>query len=326
MLPAEAAADTGDGENSTSPKPAEPAGRELRATHPCRRVRETGARPGKTPGSISGPSYYLDRDKFDDSQSEAWALGGSIGLKTGYFRERFALGATGYTSQRLHGPEHKDGTLLLEPGQHGYTVLGELYGEFLLDQETRLSIGRRGIDTPYLNRSDSRMTPNTFEAITVQGLHGGGEGRAEWRAGGGYVDAIKERNSDEFVSMATVAGAPDGVDRGVYVGGFNYSRDEFSIGAIDYYSDDILNIFYTEAKYVLPLDNGLRLQFALQYSDTRERATTCCVARIQAGAWGWQGRKLGMGAPCFRCVHPRQRRHRHAEPMGRLSGLHQRTG
>ena len=55
-------------------------------------------------------SYYLDRDKYDDSESEAWAGGGSIGLKTGYFRERFALAATGYTSQPLHAPEDKDGT------------------------------------------------------------------------------------------------------------------------------------------------------------------------------------------------------------------------
>jgi hypothetical protein len=127
-------------------------------------------------------SYYLDRDKYDGSESEAWALGGSVGLKTGYFRDRFALGATGYTSQRLYGPEDKDGTALLAPGQHGYTVLGELYGEFLLNKDTRLDIGRRGVDTPYLNRNDSRMTPNTFEAITLRGLYGG-DGQAEWRAG-----------------------------------------------------------------------------------------------------------------------------------------------
>ena len=53
--------------------------------------------------NVQPRSYYLDRDKFDGSESEAWALGGSAGFKTGYFRERFALGATGYTSQRLNG-------------------------------------------------------------------------------------------------------------------------------------------------------------------------------------------------------------------------------
>ena len=200
------------------PRPRRARARWTRASRHARHddwVRETRRKAWKdTKFDAQIRSYYFDRDKYDGSESEAWALGGSVGLKTGYFRERFALGATGYTSQRLHGPEDKDGTLLLAPGQHGYTVLGELYGEFLLNEDTRLSIGRRGIDTPYLNRNDSRMTPNTFEAITLQGLYGGGEGQAEWRVGAGYFDEIKERNSDEFVSMATVAGAPDGVERG----------------------------------------------------------------------------------------------------------------
>ena len=212
-------------------------------------------------------SFYLDREKFDDSDSTAWALGGSLGLKTGYFRERFALGATGYTSQKLYGPEDKDGTLLLAPGQEGYTVLGELYGEFLLNPGTRLTLGRFGIDTPYLNRNDARMTPNTFEAIAVQGLYGGSDGRPEWRVGGGYFDRIKERNSDEFVSMAEDAGAPDGVDRGVYALGANFKSGDLSVGAIGYYSDDIISIFYTEAKYGIPLAENLKLSLGLQYSD-----------------------------------------------------------
>lgn len=231
-------------------------------------VRETRRKAFKdTKFDAQVRSFYLDRYKYDDSQSEAWALGGSLGFKTGYFRERFAFGATGYTSQKLYGPNDKDGTLLLEPGQEGYTVLGEIYGEFLINEDTRLSIGRRGIDTPYINRNDVRMTPNTFEAITLQGLYGGENGRPEWRVGGGYFDEIKERNSDTFVSMADDAGAPDGVERGVYALGANFKSGNFSLGAIDYYSDDIINIFYTEAKYAIPMGEKLRLQLAAQYSD-----------------------------------------------------------
>jgi hypothetical protein len=240
-------------------------------------------------------TYFLGRGKYDDSQSEAWALGGSVGFKTGYFRERFALGATGYTSQRLYGPEDKDGTALLKPGQRSYGVLGELYGEILLNQDTRLTVGRRGVDTPYLNRNDGRMTPNTFETLMVQGLYGGSEGQSEWRAGGGYVDRIKERNSDEFVSMALDAGAAAGVERGVYVAGVNYRTGEFSIGAIDYYSDDIINIFYTEAKYALSLGDGVRLQFALQYSDQRSTGDKLLRGgEFAADAWGGKA-ELGAG-------------------------------
>jgi hypothetical protein len=249
-------------------------------------VRETRRKAWKdTTFDTQIRSYDIDRSRYDGSESEAWALGGSAGLKTGYFRERFAFGATGYTSQKLHGPEDKDGTLLLAPGQHGYTVLGELYGELLVSEGTRLGIGRRGIDTPYLNRNDSRMTPNTFEAVTLQGVYGG-DGRAEWRAGGGYFDKIKTRNSDEFISMATAAGAP-GAERGVYVAGFNYKLDDFSIGAIDYFSDDIINIFYGEMKYAWPLADGLRLRLALQYSAQRSTGDNLLRgADFSASQWG----------------------------------------
>jgi len=261
-------------------------------------VRETRRKAWEdTRFDFEARSYYFDRDKFDDTESQALALGGSVGVKTGYFRERFALGATGYTSQRLYGPQDKDGTLLLKPGQHGYTALGELYGEFLLNKDTRLSVGRRGFDTPYLNRNDGRMTPNTFEAIAVQGLYGGGEGQAEWRAGGGYFSKIKERNSDDFISMATDAGAPDGVERGVYAGGANYTKGDFSIGAIDYHSSDIINIFHAETKYAVHFAEDLRLQFALQYSN--EQATGDNLLRgvdFSSREWGGKAELAVHGA------------------------------
>jgi hypothetical protein len=47
--------------------------------------------------------------------------------------------------------------------------------------------------------------------------------------------------------MSRDAGA--NVDRGVFAAGANYLEKDFSIGAANYYSDDIINIFYTEGKY-----------------------------------------------------------------------------
>ncbi len=213
-------------------------------------------------------TFYLDRNKLDDSQSEAWAGGGWAGFKTGYFRNRVALGATGYASLPAYGPDDKDGTLLLAPGQEHYEVLGELYADIRITDAIHANLGRKAYDTPYINRADVRMTPNTFEAYTVSGLIGGTDGRPEWRFGAGYVDAIKERNSEDFVSMSEDAGAI-GVERGVYVAGANYTRDRFSLGGIDYYSDDIINIFYAEARYAMPLSERLRLQLAGQYTHQR---------------------------------------------------------
>ena len=244
-------------------------------------------------------TYYLDRDKYDDSQSEAWALGGSAGFKTGYFRERFALGATLYTSQKLYGPEDKDGTTLLAPGQDGYTVLGELYGDIQFNDEIRLTVGAKGFDTPYINRNDSRMTPNTFMGAMLQGQHGNADEAGQWRWGAGYIHEIKERTSDKFVSMAEDAGAPEGIERGVFAGGVNYKRGELSLGAVNYYSADIINIFYTEAKYGFPLGEDIKLRFAGQYTDQQSLGRELLTGSdFHAYQWGLKS-ELAWGGMLF---------------------------
>ena len=111
------------------------------------------------------------------------------------------------------------------------------------------------------------MTPNTFEGYTFNGAYGGKDGALGFRYGGGYITKIKERNYDRFRWMSQDAGAD--VKRGVAVGGGNVSYKGLSFGAIDYYSDDIINIFYTEGSYKLRVTDRLGLFFAAQFTDQR---------------------------------------------------------
>lgn len=221
--------------------------------------------------SVQFRTYYFYRDKYDDSLSEAWAIGGSLSYKSGYLGDVFAIGAVGYTSQRLLGDDDRDGTLLLEPGQEGYTVLGQIYGEFKISDRLFAAIGRKEYNTPYVNKNDVRMTPNTFEGATFYGKAGGTKGGAdgvpEWRFGGGYLTRIKERNDDDFVWMSKDAGSD--ADRGVFLLGANVDWNGLSIGAIDYYSQDIINIFYTEAKYSPVKRDGMEWKLAAQFTDQR---------------------------------------------------------
>lgn len=211
-------------------------------------------------------TYYMDRDKFDDTESQAWAAGGWAGVKTGYFLDHISLGLTGYTSQRLEGDEDQDGTLLLAPGQEGYSVLGELYADVRILDCLNLIVGRKEFDTPFINRNDTRMTPNTFEAIVLQGIGELKDG-ASIKYGAGYFDQIKERNADDFVSMSVDAGST--VERGVFAAGGLYKKGNFSFGGIDYYSEDMINIAYLEAKLEVPICNEWKVNFATQYIDQR---------------------------------------------------------
>ena len=212
-------------------------------------------------------TYYFNREKFDGSRSESMAIGGWAGFKTGYFLDHIAFGVTGYTSQHLFGGEKNDGAQILKTGQDGYTVLGEAYVDVHFTDDLDLYIGRKEYDTPYINRDDSRMTPKTFEAIAFQGKIALGDTDESLRYGGGYFSRIKERNSDRFIPMSEDAGAT--VDRGVYTAGALYKRGDFSFGTIDYYSPDIINIAYAEAKISFKVSQDLKPTLALQFSDQR---------------------------------------------------------
>jgi hypothetical protein len=251
-------------------------------------------------------TYYFDRHQFNGSNSQAWAAGGWFGFKTGYFLQHIAFGATVYTSQPLYAPDDRDGTLLLRPGQDGYTVLGEAYADIRIVDNLNLNIGRKGYDTPFINRNDSRMTPNTFEAIVLQGKMEFDEPAATvpvnkdgmalptdaknapapaptpkkdvatLKYGLGYFSEIKERNNDIFVSMGKDAGAD--VDRGVYTAGVIYEKGKFSIGGIDYYSDDIINIGYGETKFEIPISAKVRPRIAAQFIDQRSTGSNLLEA------------------------------------------------
>jgi hypothetical protein len=233
--------------------------------------------------SAQARTFYLYRDKYDNSNSEAWAIGGSASYISGYAMDLARIGGVAYTSQPLYAPDESDGTLLLKPGQEGYTVLGQLYGEVKFTDRLFGAIGRKEYNTPYINKNDVRMTPNTFEGVTAYGS-AGAKGSPEWKFGGGYITKIKERNSDEFVWMSVDAGAT--VERGVYAAGVNYKHQDLSIGAWEYYSDDIISIFYTEAIYTRKLgDRNVKL--SAQYTDQQSTGDNLLTGSdFSTSQWG----------------------------------------
>jgi hypothetical protein len=212
-------------------------------------------------------TFYMLRDNYDSSKMEAWALGGALSYQSGYFLDHFGVGAAFYTSLPLYAPSDRSGTLLLEDDQGGYATLGQLYGEIKIVDDVFLNLYRKEYNTPYINKNDNRMTPYTFEAYSLLGAYGGKDGAPTVRYGLGYFAKIKPKNAETFEPMSQAAGAS--VDRGVLAAGANYLRKEFSIGAVNYYCDDIINIFYAEGKYNHTFGNQVGLLLAAQYSDQR---------------------------------------------------------
>jgi hypothetical protein len=209
-------------------------------------------------------SYYFDRQRDDTADSQAWTLGGALAYRTGWLRERLKLGATLYSSQKLYGPDGKDGTLLLKPGQNGFTVPGESQLTARVTEQVMLRLYRQDINLPYVNRQDNRMVPNTFEAYL---LFDNEDPRLNYL--GGHLRQMKRRNETGFISMSEAAGATD-TDKGVTTLGARYSfSDKTDIGAINYHGWDVMNIFYTEGNVVRALGEDLALRISAQYTDQR---------------------------------------------------------
>ena len=92
-------------------------------------------------------TYYLTRDNFDGSKSQAWAGGGWLAFRSGLIGDVFGVHLAGYTSQPIFAPADEGGTKLLAPPQNSIGVLGQAYGRVQLgDQEIRG--GRQLVDTP----------------------------------------------------------------------------------------------------------------------------------------------------------------------------------
>ncbi len=117
--------------------------------------------------------------------------------------------------------------------------------------------------------------------------------------------------------MATVAGAPEESNAASTSPAPTTGRRSL-VRCIDFYSDDIIDIFYTEPEFAPPLRDDLRLQFALQY---RQQSTgdACSVARRSSSS-GAARSSSASGCPVLGSAHQRRRRHRHPEPSSSYPG------
>ncbi len=188
-------------------------------------------------------TYYLYRD-YDVADTRAgWALGGGLEFRSGWWQDRIRVGATLATSQKLYGPEEKDGTQLFKPGPESFSVVSEAYATVRLVGDHGIRVGRQTLDLPYLGKHDLRMIPNTFEAVGIGNKPGDG-----FAYMAGYVDAIKYKDSDEFISMSEAAGAK-GTDDGLTFWGVRYKMPDDSVyGVLHQRTQDLFHTTFAKAE------------------------------------------------------------------------------
>jgi hypothetical protein len=237
-------------------------------------------------------SFYFNRQKADDTFSEAWALGGWLEYKSGWLADTFAIGATYYTSLPAYAPDSRPGSSLLTPGQDAIGTFGEAWAAFRYKEYALLRGGRQKVDDGYVNPQDNRMVPNTFEALTLSG-------KLDWfRYDIGYLWNIKPRDSNDFISMSRQAGVPGNGD-GMFMSAFAFKPiKDLDLYAANYFVFNTYNTVFTKGEYKFQLTKDLSLTAGLQFTDQRNvgdaRLGDFSTWNVGAGArLLWKGLQVG---------------------------------
>lgn len=239
-------------------------------------------------------TYYLRNDKTTGSLSEALTSGGSLYYRSGWLADLLAIEVEGFTSQPLYAPQDRDGTDLLRPVQDGYSVLG-IANARIRYKGVELVGFRQYLDLPYLNRSDSRMTPNTFEAVTLAKPEG------SFRFSTGYTWKIKRRSSTDFESLTEAVGLEQ--DRGLAHAGAIWDPTKgLHVGAVVGVIPDLTAGVYSELGFARPIADDLEARIDTQFT-YREAIGDDLLGPDLGAAWNlgvrgsssWKGAVLRLG-------------------------------
>lgn len=210
--------------------------------------------------SLKWRTYYFDRRNDNAADNLAFATGGWVGFRSKPLFESLRVGGSLFTSQKLYGPDDKDGSGLLAPGQESFS--GNL--EAFLDwsgERLNATAGRMRLETPFMHSSDIRMIP-----ISFQGARALYHITPKWGVGGMYITHMKPLDSDDFERVYNLAGVADD-DRGVWSIGTRYQYSEDGeIGVFAYHAEDLIDIVYYEFSHDWDLGQRNSLGIGFQHS------------------------------------------------------------
>ncbi len=227
--------------------------------------------------------YDFERKNGKEVISDALALGSELTFRSGQYKDRLSTVLTWHTSNGIDAPDDKPGSGILAPGQEDISVVSRAYVSAEIVEDTSLRLYRQDFNMPYINRHDNRMIPNTHEAYVLR--HYGQRLRYMF----GHITKMKQKDSEEFVSMAEVAGV-ESDDSGTSVAIAGYKFDEHSrLGAMIHHTSDLFAASYLEATLGRTIDQNWGSQVAAQLTNQWSVGEEL-LGDVDTYAWGLRGR------------------------------------
>ncbi len=221
--------------------------------------------------------YYINSTVKTGSattKSDAFSVGGRYGYISPSF-EGLSGGTMVYTTNKIdnkdENPAKNSTSILKSNDKDSHHYIGQAYLAY--KNETIIAkIGRLEIETPLVG-SNTRFLGNTYEAINIEATP---VKRLKLsaiyisRANAGTISNVLPKNSPfglvgygvgrevgEFVSVDKYilgSNTKESIS-GLYAVGMSWEANEYiKLTAWDYYYDDILNSFYPEASFEVPIE------------------------------------------------------------------------
>ncbi len=223
-----------------------------------------------TEGYLRGriKTYFFQRDFDVKNTSQDFATGCLLWYQTAPVNG-FSAGLAYYSSFGL-GLNNSDKNVygLLERDGNGDHKDMSLLGEGFVQWDggnTTLTIGRQGINTPWLNTNDIRITPQSFEAATITNRD-----IKDLEIFFSHVTKIKGYSTTTFASMTEFGGIMD-PDKPLTIGGLVYTGfDGSKIQLWDYFAHDYFNGLYIRAEGCKKIGEELSWLWGAQLFNQRD--------------------------------------------------------
>lgn len=223
-------------------------------------------------------AYYFARDYANANvpNQDAFSLGGQLNILTGsLFLSGLRIGLSGYFAQPLG--LNKSNSQQVDNSLPGFNMatLGQAFLQYQ-NKTLLLRAGNQLINTPWLNASDTRIIPATYQGlfstlsltdnITLTALR---------------VFRYKDRTSDNFskinlynpdgFSRRGIAGYGDTTTNGALAFGAQHKLTDITTQAWLYKFYDLANLFYTSINYELNKNSSIKplvgAQFLREWGD-----------------------------------------------------------
>lgn len=232
--------------------------------------------------SITGDlrTYYFDKifGANNIPNASAFSIGGLVNLKTAPFFSGFKLGLSFYTANslglnNLSQPSHTDPTLM--GYRNSINALGQAYMQYSSRWEN-LKVGDQLLKTPWMNPSDSRMLPVTYQAIyanikPINGLNIYAFREFRWKSktsANYFKDNLYYAPGSGGTSYGGEGGLPEnsGPTSGTLAFGTSYNITRNSNITSWYYNFyQFAHLFYTNAYLAIPNSTDVIPIFGAQY-------------------------------------------------------------